>query len=293
MLPFVLYSVFLGVIQFTREDWPASYPILYAAQCVLVFAALVSFRSKGLLPELTLGFHWSALVAGVGVAVLWIGMGWWMASEFAERWQGVLRGQPVGVIDYEARGVPTPTFAVAANDGPFDFRDPAMLGVQLGWVTLLLRLVGMSIVVPMFEELFVRSLLVRSLSHTRRTMIGMVQVAQDLPVIGDWLMGTRWGQKADRHPPIFGRVFNETPLGVMTLFGVVVSSLIFVSYHATRDKPACFLCGVIYCLVVWFTNRPASPIEKRHGLGPVIWAHGITNALLWAYTLATDDWQFL
>jgi hypothetical protein len=37
------------------------------------------------------------------------------------------------------------------------------------------------------------------------------------------------------------------------------------------------------------TNRGG----RQMGLGPVIWAHGLTNAALWGYTLYTGDWRFL
>ena len=45
------------------------------------------------------------------------------------------------------------------------------------------------------------------------------------------------------------------------------------------------VCGVAYCLLLMVT--------RKKGLGPVIWAHGITNALLWVYTIQTDVWRFL
>jgi hypothetical protein len=35
------------------------------------------------------------------------------------------------------------------------------------------------------------------------------------------------------------------------------------------------------------------PASGRLGLGPIIWSHGLTNALLWLYTLTSDDWRFL
>jgi len=46
---------------------------------------------------------------------------------------------------------------------------------------------------------------------------------------------------------------------------------------------------LVWCALVWWTNRGS----HRLGLGPVIWSHAITNALLWGYTIWSGDWQFI
>lgn len=285
VLPFLVYAVFLGLIPFARDVWQPSYILLYTIQCSLVL--LILYRYRHHLPELTLRFHWLALPVGIGVAVAWVAIGLWLVKLFP---------------------------SLFAGRGAEDFRNDDQLGPQLGWVMLVLRLLGMSIVVPMFEELFVRSLLLRSLSSFRRTAIGVVQALEDLPLIGEWVMNTSLASRADKHGPVFGQEFHRNPLGAVTAFGVAASTLIFMSYHDPRDWLGCIVCGVAYCLLVAWTNRP-TPVDASstrgdeflpganpraistshvgHGLGPVIWAHGITNALLWVYTVYTNDWQFL
>ncbi len=248
--PWVVYLVLLALIMWLHEQFPVSYPFLYTFQCGVVVWLL--WRYRRLMPELTLSFHWLAVPAGLGVACLWIGMGDWMTATFAPR--------------FDDAGVT-----------PFVTDD--QMGPIVGWTAMGLRLVGMSVVVPMFEEMFNRSLLLRSLHRMRRTGQGLLQVMVDFPMIGDWLRQTKAGDRADQAPPVFGPEFETTPFGRLSVFGVLASTLLFVSVHGMRDWPACFVCGVVYCLVVAAT--------RRKGLGPVIWTHGITNAALWGYTI----WQ--
>ena len=94
-----------------------------------------------------------------------------MVGEFAQRYEALLAGNPLGMIDYTAQGITKPHFATDGHT-PLDFRDAQNMGLTMGWIALVLRLVGMSVVVPMFEELFVRSLMLRSLSHGRKTWLG-------------------------------------------------------------------------------------------------------------------------
>jgi len=86
-------------------------------------------------------------------------------------------------------------------------------------------------------------------------------------------------------PLMFTREFNRTPFGVLSVFGVIASTFVFMLSHFPRDWPGIWVCGVAYCLLLAAT--------RHKGLGPVVWAHGITNALLWVYTLNTGNWQFL
>ena len=113
----------------------------------------------------------------------------------------------------------------------------------------------------------------------------MLQALQDMPVIGDWMLHSKAAINASQQEPMFARMFNRTALGKITLLGFVLSTLVFTVNHALRDYPGCVVCAAAYCLLLWAT--------RKKGLGPVVWAHGITNALLWVYTLQTGDWQFL
>jgi membrane protease YdiL (CAAX protease family) len=286
VVPLIIYLLMLSAIQFVPDGPPISYlqPVLYVLQCGVVLWLL--WRYRRLLPEMTLAFDWRAVPVGVGVFVVWVVLGWLTAGEFSARWDAMLDGQPIGLIDYGSPSVDKPALATNAADGPFDFRHPAMMGLAVGWVALVLRLLGMSIVVPLFEELFTRSLLLRSFHNPRRTAIGLLHFLLDLPVIGEWIAQTRLGRRADAHEPVFGPEFHRIPLGALSVFGIAASTFVFMLNHGLRDWPGTIVCGIAYSLLVGVTGR-------TKGLGPVIWAHGITNALLWTYVVVTGDWQFL
>jgi membrane protease YdiL (CAAX protease family) len=251
--PFLVYILFLAAIDFVLPHAPAVYPLLYAAQCGLVLWLI--WRYRKLMPELTLSFDWLALVTGVAVFVAWVVIGKAMVAMFPEHF-------------------------AATEPHAIEQMDPVLRHTSMG-----LQLIGMSVIVPLLEEPFVRSMVLRSMHRLRPTAIAAVQLLADLPLIGDWFMHTDLAQRADKHPRVMGDMFDRTPLGKLSVFGVFMSTLIFTSYHLPRDWPAAVVCGIAYCLLLAATSRK--------GLGPVIWAHGITNALLWAYTLRTGDWQFL
>lgn len=278
--PFFVYITLLAVITFVEPSVPWLYPPLYVLQCAVVLWLL--WRYRKLTPELTLKFHWLAVPVGVFVAAAWIALGWAMSGEFGRRWEALAAGDPIGMIPYTGGGINRPYFATDAADVE-TFIDT--MGPTYGWVALSLRLLGMSLVVPLFEELFIRSLMLRTLSSARGTWLGVKQVMCDVPLIGEWFMHTKVGERATRQPPAFSPMFKSTPLGKLTVFGVFASTFVFMLSHTPRDWPSIWVCGVAYCLLLAAT--------ARKGLGPVVWAHGITNALLWAYTVWTWDWQFL
>lgn len=281
LFPFAAYIVFLFISdQLAELVDPRTVPLTYTLQCGIVGWLL--WRYRKLLPELTLSFHWLAVPVGVIVFAAWILLGWLMAGEFSLRWEALMQGEPLARIDYEALDRDVPPLATTEAH-----RLETMLETSpaIGWATLILRLLGMSIVVPLFEELFIRSLMLRSLHTWRLTKIGLGQIAQDMPALGDWIDSSERGDRLNRYPPIFSRQFLATPLGRLSLFGVFASTFIFTLSHGIRDWPGCVVCGVAYCLILAAT--------RHKGLGPVCWAHGITNALLWVYTVQAGDWQFL
>ena len=257
LIPFVVYVGLLAVVDVIRGWHGSIYPLAYVVQCGLVVWLL--WRYRRLVPELTLSFHWLAVPVGVGVAAAWIWLRFWTVGAF-------------------------PGLAVE-SDSFFD-----QMGMGWGWLALSLRLVGMSVVVPLFEELCMRSLMLRSLHSLRKTVIGATQFLQDVPVIGEPLMLTRWGEQASQQPPIFRHEFEAHALGRLSVFGVFASTLVFTVHHLPADWLGCVACSLAYCfLLAWTRSR---------GLGPTCWAHGITNALLWGYTVymhqaGTPDWQFL
>lgn len=254
--PFMVYIGMLLVIDLGRGYALWTYPLLYVLQCTIVIALLWRYRRH--LPEMTFRFHWLAVPVGVLVLVAWIGLGQWMEAAFP---------------------------AWFAADEVHYFERMREQSAALYWPSISLRLLGMSLVVPVFEELCMRSLMLRGLHSARRTWVGLLQVAQDLPVVGDLILETRAAKHAAQQPPQFRAQFEDLPLGVLTVFGVAASTFVFMIGHVPRDWPGTIVCGVAYCLLLAAT--------RRHGLGPVIWAHGITNALLWGWTLYTDDWRFL
>ncbi len=288
LVPFAVYGAFLLLVGLAREHVPMLYPVLYVMQCGTVCALL--WRYRKLLPELNLKFHWLAVPVGAVVFFGWVWLGMTYNALFFDATtlgDDAVESQPgvpsmVGLLQWMLQpDKPLPS-AWAGDPGKTFFET---LPMQVAWVTMVLRLIGMTIVVSLFEELFIRSLILRSFLKPRPTAIGLLQVFYDLPLIGDLLERTGLGQRAHKHGPVFGPEFLRNPLGQLTVFGVMVSSLIFMLSHLPRDWAGCLFCGVMYCLLLRAT--------RDKGLGPVVWAHAITNGLIWVYTLRTGDWQFL
>ncbi len=270
LIPFAVYIVMLAVIGFVADYSLYAYTAGYALQCGLVLALLIRYRK--LTPELNLRFHWLAVPTGLGLLFAWVYLGY-LTNILTGEWSG-----------------PLPANAHLAEPSTLQkMRDiPALF-----WTTMVLRLLGMSIVVALFEELFTRSLILRAFHRAKPTAIGFVQFAHDMPIIGEWVMHTRLGQWAAIQPPMFSKQLNETAVGHLTTFAVVFSTLVFMLNHMPRDYLGCIACGVVWCLLLGWTNRAALPASKRLGLGPIVWSHGITNAALWSWTLYIGDWQFL
>lgn len=266
VLPFVVYVAGFMLIGLAMSLSLWSYPPLYVLQCALV--AYLLWRYRRLVPELTLKFHWLAIPVGLGMTVAWVELGSSLVSWWPERFD-YLKGQPHEMEEMRA------------------------VSPVLFWSSLIVRLFGMSLLVPLFEELFIRSAVLRGLHRFRPTMVGATQVLLDMPVIGEWLEETEMGRKAAAAPPQLTKQLIQTPVGHITVFAVFASTLVFALSHALRDWPGCFACGIAWCLLLWWTNRPALPPERRLGLGPVVWSHGICNATLWYYCVTTGDWQWL
>jgi membrane protease YdiL (CAAX protease family) len=274
--PLLLWVGCMMVVGMAR-DWDVrTLPYLYTVQCVLTVGML--WRYRKLMPEVTLWFHWSVVPSAVFLTVAWIILGWWAGGEFSQRWDWLMQGMPtdhVVNLDREPH-----YFETMRGEYPWTFT------VGMG-----LRLLGMSLIVPFIEEVFNRSLCLRAMHSMRKTGVAVLQVVHDLPGIGEWLMDKPAVKRAAQQEPMFSKQFYETPLGKVSVFGVAASTLIFTANHVPRDWMGAITCGVLWCLMVKWTNREGR--KRKLGLGPVIWSHGLTNALLWGYTLYSGDWQFL
>lgn len=258
ILPFFAFVLMLMPIGFAYEWDARSYPFLVLIQSMLV--VFFMWRYRRFTPEITLSLHWSAVVAGVLGFATWVGFRLGLYEVFGEFW----RGEP---------------------DVFFDDMPPAF-----AWTSLIFRLVVTAMFVPVLEEVFFRSALLRALQDRKTAKIAAIQFLEDLPVIGDMVMGTKASEAAINEKEPLTRTFLATPLGRVTTFAVVINIVLWcLLSHLPRDWPGTVACGLLFIWVVWLTNRG----DRKLGLGPVIWAHGLTNAMIVGYTIQTNDWQFL
>ncbi|MBI1367777.1 MAG: hypothetical protein GC162_03895 [Planctomycetes bacterium] len=258
VLPFVVWVAMLYLIIPARAMHPLTYPILVAAQMAMVSWML--WRYRGLMPEINWRFHWSAIVGGVGGVAAWVALG-----------QGMIALFP-GWFD---------------DPGTDVYRE---MGPALGAVSLSMHLAAMAIVVPMFEEVFIRSALMRSMVNWRPTLASAIDLLHDLPIIGPMISESSMVHWAEQYPRPMRREFEAHHVGELSVFNVLFVGLLWcVVSHARRDWPGTIACAVMWAWVLWLTNRKG----RRYGLGPAIWSHAITNALLWAYAILWGQWQFL
>ena len=316
--PFFCWIIFLAITGFLPESLAPAQPLIYTLQCVATVWLLWTYRK--LTPELTLRFHWLAIPTGVFLLIAWVVLAYAMAGELGYRWQqftaGSLKGA-FGPFPYAELGLTPgrfgPELDAAGQVLPHDTQLLIQSHPALGYLSLGLRLLGMSLIVPLFEELFIRSAMLRGLQRPGPTFRGLLQFASDLPVVGDAIARSKAGQQANAQPSQLTAQLESVPVGMISVFAIAASTFVFMLSHAIRDWPGCIACGVVWCLLLWWVNRPrpakgetwesirirpgwaddSASNRGRLGLGPVSWSHGITNALLWGYTLAWNDWRFL
>lgn len=253
--PWMLYLALMS-LALPLRSWQAwTYVPLKLLQTALVCGLIWRWRHR--VGELSLRFHWSVLPVSIALTALWIGLGeamllWWPlpATEPPSFWQSLHAEQP-----------------------------------GLFWLAAAAHLLAMCTAVPLVEETFNRSLLLRSLHRPGPTLTGILQFLIDMPLVGDVLRRTPWGKRAAAQGPVFGVQFEQTPLGALSPFGVFASTAMFMLVHQVRDWPGAIVCGVTWCLLLSRT---------RHlGLGPVIWSHALVNLLLWGHVIAWQRWHFL
>lgn len=297
--PFFVYMIGMLIGQlvyagaFGMPELPALIPVIYTIQVGIVCWLL--WRYRKLLPELNIKFHWLAVPTGVGLMFAWVYLG------YASNWIVAQVVHVPGLGEVAAWLVPTYDQLPGNTSDKHAFTDNRdTLGDAWYWSTMSLRLLGMSIAVPLFEELWVRSAVLRGAFHAGKTKVAFIQLTSDLPIIGEWVSDTQAGKDAAKQPPMFTQQLIEYRVGQISLFAIVFSTLVFMLAHTRRDYMGCIACGVVWCLLVWWTNKPKQgqtwadqPPGGRYGLGPIVWSHGITNATLWYWTIYTNDWQFL
>jgi membrane protease YdiL (CAAX protease family) len=275
VLPLMVYCLFIAVVS-TGVDTlgPKAYAPLYILQCLI--PGYLLWRYRALMPELNCRFHWLAVPVGLGIGYVWIELGQWMVSLDPDR------------------------FTYDDPLAPF-FSDDSM-GLAIGWIAFTRRLLGMPILVPLVEEIFFRSALVRSTLQLKPLVLSLVDFLADLlgelPLIGDKITKSKLAKEAAQTDSPLATEFNRNSLGAITVTAVVINLILWALVHTSRDWPGIAACGAAYLLLLCYTNgprtvAPRSKTGEGYGVGPVVWAHGITNAYLWTYTLLTDDWQFL
>jgi membrane protease YdiL (CAAX protease family) len=285
--PFFAWILGLFITSLVTDHLPEALVPLYALQIALVLGLLVRYRR--LTPELNLRFHWLAIPTAAVLTVAWIGLAMMMDH--------------LAIPGFTSPDDPAPVQTLYESQ-------PITGALAMG-----LRLIGMAAIVPLFEELFIRSAMLRGLADPRKTKTGLIQLAADLPVIGDAVMQSEAGRRATAQPAAFTCNLQHTPLGKLTTFGVIASTVVFAASHIPRDYLGCIACGLVWCWLTAVTNRWGQcgspsfdgsieqgrrtkdegrrPDKGCYGLGPVIWSHALINAALWAYTLWSDDWRFL
>lgn len=268
--PFFVYIVGLAVAgMLTPENRLGAgvYLPVYGTVCGVI--AFLLWRYRQLTPELTLRFHWTVLPSALVLLAAWIALG---------RGFNQLTKGGAGVVPLADADVFGPL--AASSSGVF-------------WVAFAARGLGMVVLVALFEELFVRSAVLRAVHRWEGTRTGLLQLVADLPAVGDVVADRPWVEAAQQEPPAFTRQLVQTPLGAVTIFSAAASTVVFAASHGVRDWAGCVACGLVWCAMVGWTNRASLPPDQRAGLGPVIWSHGLVNLGLWGWTLSTGDWQFL
>jgi CAAX prenyl protease-like protein len=207
----VPYLLFLATT-FVGAELLGDPPLLYPVKAALVGGVVLLFYRAGCYPELTLRPSLLAVAAGLGGFALWV--------------------------------LPEPLLSPLAL-GRSSY-DPRAAGEAYVVPLAAARIAGATLVVPLFEELFLRSFLMRYLDAVRE----------------------------DRED------FREIPIGryrLASFLGVVV--VMAVTHHRWLRA------GLYSAMLNLLLYR-----EKR--LGPVIWAHAVTNLALGIYVVVTGEWSF-
>lgn len=169
--PFFGYVAMSSAESLIPDERMASwYPIAYAAKVAIVAALMVAFRSSWRdLRRMPGPLGW-ALAVGIGLAV-------------TAAWVGIEEG-----VDYP----PLPLIGAGEREG----FDPGVLPTMGKWAFIAVRLLGLVVLVPVFEELFWRSFLIRLIIDAddfRKVPIGTVtQLSAFVTALGFMLVHPEW-----------------------------------------------------------------------------------------------------
>ncbi len=264
-VPWMVYVAGLAVIAVVVPGHVWAYGPLKLVQTVLVCSLV--FRWRRQVPELSLRFHWSVVPLSVVLVVTWV----------------VLHSiTAVGISFFGGEVLGGEASELAASTIWERLEQDRS---WLFWSAAVAHLLAMCLAVPLIEEVFHRSLLLRGLHDFRSAATAACQLVVDLPLVGDLVARTGPGRRAIDAPPALTERFERTELGQLSGFGVAASTAIFMLAHQPADWLGAILCGVTWCLLL---NR-----TRRLGLGPVIWSHALVNLMLWGYVMVTGDWRFL
>jgi len=258
--PWAAYVALMTVASPIRDWNPWTYVPSKAIQLLAVVYLVWRFRH--LVPEVTLRFHWTVFPVSAALTICWIRLNGLIISAFPS-----LADSPPGF------------FQMLKNSNE-----------PLFWAAALTHLVVMCSAVPLVEEVFNRSLILRMASDSKGLRSVACQLICDLPIIGERIgrsdaRQNKETQQLSAEAKSFGEQFHETPLGKLTIPGVIISTTVFMLAHATADWPGAVLCGVTWCVMLQYT--------RKLGLGPVIWSHATVNALLWIYVMSTGSFRFI
>jgi CAAX prenyl protease-like protein len=161
MFGYLLLTTLEGYLPTGADGRPSPiwYPLAYAAKVVLVAGMMWACRStwRDLSPRPSLRALALAVVLGVLVIVVWVGLDGYY-----------------------------PKFAITGTRSAFD---PHVLPPVARWAFVAVRLVGLVVLVPVFEELFWRSFLIRWLVSDDFTRVPIGRVTPLAALISSIIFG--------------------------------------------------------------------------------------------------------
>jgi uncharacterized protein len=158
VVPFVLFLVLTSL---QKGLFPGSEYWLYLAKTLVVGWLVWAWRDR--VAELRWAFSWEAVAVGGVIAVLWLGLDG-HAPTLGEVWRW---GQKL----FTGKVVPPP-----APEAPWNPLAHFAGAPALGWLFVVVRVLGRSLVVPAVEEVFYRSFVYRYVANPK---------FQDVP-LGMW-----------------------------------------------------------------------------------------------------------